>query len=407
MSTLARLSRLLRQRATPPLPGRMKRSIAAIAVIVCVAGRHARGQELSELSLPPGGNGVSQRAEVSQWIGLVKVSIDYHSPNVHGRGTDRTGHIWGELIPWGLFDEGFGPARATPWRAGANESTTISFSHDVRVEGREIKAGTYALFLELDKDGPWTWIFSNHPGWGSFQYDPKNDLLRVPVTPQDAPYTEFLTYGFDERQPETAVAFLQWEKKRVPMKIEVANVNELYVAQMRNELQAWPGFNYQNWQTAAQFCADHKINLEEALVWADKAIHEPFRNAALGVEDFSTLQTKASVLQAMGRDAEAEPIMKKALGLPGTPAFQIYVYGAGRLAAGKNAEALQVFKLNRERHPEEKFWTFLGLARGYTAVGDKKNAMRSWEAALENVPPPQRANIPRFEEAYKALKEPS
>src|SRR5512135_1948961 len=109
------------------------------AAVVALALRPASGQELSELSLPPGGNGISQRSEVAQWIGPVKVSIAYGSPNVHGRGSDRAGHIWGELVPFGLFDEGFGPSTATPWRAGANESTTISFSDDVRVGGKEIK----------------------------------------------------------------------------------------------------------------------------------------------------------------------------------------------------------------------------------------------------------------------------
>src|SRR5262249_43240886 len=152
------------------------------------------------------------------------------------------------------FDDGFGPSRATPWRAGANENTTVTFSHDVKVEGKNLKAGTYSLFLELEKDAPWVWIFSTHStGWGSYQYDPKNDALRVSVTPQAAAYTEFLTYGFDERRPDSAIAFLQWENKRIPFKIEVPNVNEFYVAEMRKELQNWPGFNYQNWQNAAQF----------------------------------------------------------------------------------------------------------------------------------------------------------
>ena len=69
----------------------------------------ASAQILSELSLPPNGN--NERAEVTQWIGLVKVTIDYHSPNVHGgTGADRTGHIWGELVKYGFFDEGLGPS---------------------------------------------------------------------------------------------------------------------------------------------------------------------------------------------------------------------------------------------------------------------------------------------------------
>ncbi|MEO8505831.1 MAG: DUF2911 domain-containing protein, partial [Acidobacteriota bacterium] len=302
----------------------------------------AWGQQLSELSLPPGGNGRSQRAEVSQWVGPVKISIDYHSPSVHGSGgADRKGHIWGELVKYGFFDEGFGPSRATPWRAGANESTTFTISNDVKVEGKELKAGTYALFVELDKDGPWTWIFSNQTtGWGSFQYDSKYDALRVTATPETAPYTEYLMYGFDTRKEDSTLAFLQWETKRIPMKIEVSNVNDLYVDAMRKELLGWPGFNYQNWQTAAQFCADSKINLDEALVWADKAISEPFRGGSFGREDFSTLATKAAVLEAMGRDGEAAAIMDKAMHIPATPLLTVHLYASGLLGAGKNDRAL-------------------------------------------------------------------
>src|SRR5450432_2507281 len=167
------------------------------------------GQETAELAQPPNGN--NQKAEVSQWIGPVKIAIAYHSPRVHFGGAERSGHIWGELVPFGYFDDGFGPSKAQPWRAGANETTTITFSHDVKVEGKDLKAGTYGLFLDVEKSGPWTWIFSNNTGWGAYQYDQKNDVLRVPATPQDAPSTEFQTYGFDERLPNSAVAFLQWE----------------------------------------------------------------------------------------------------------------------------------------------------------------------------------------------------
>src|SRR5689334_5627436 len=112
-----------------------------VRVVLCAgaliaAGRLSVAQELSELPIPPNGN--NQRAEVSQWIGLVKVTIDYHSPNVHGlNGKDRTGHIWGELVKYGMFDDGFGPSTAAPWRGGANETTTITVSHDVKIGGKD------------------------------------------------------------------------------------------------------------------------------------------------------------------------------------------------------------------------------------------------------------------------------
>ena len=363
-------------------------------------------QETSELSTPP--NGDNEHAEVSQWIGPVKISIDYHSPKVHNPdNNDRTGHIWGELVHYGFYDEGFGPTKGSPWRAGANESTTITFSHEVKVEGKPLKAGTYALFLDVEKTGPWNWVFSNHLGWGSYQYDPQDDALRVAATPQDAPFTEFLTYAFEDRRPESAVAYLQWEKKRIPFKIEVSNVNGLYVEKMRQDLQSWAGFNYQNWQNAAQFCADNKTNLEEALQWADKAISGPFRGATIGHEDFSTFSTKASVLEAMGRESEADALMERALHLPGTEAYYVYAYGMGLLRKDKKDKAMTIFVFNRQQHPQDKFWTSLGLARGYTALGDKKNAIASWETVLQNIPSNLSNRMAAYQESLKKLKETS
>ena len=362
----------------------------------------ALSQVQAELTTPP--NGDNQRAEVSQWIGLVKVTIAYHSPRVHFQGRERTGHIWGELIPYGLYDEGFGPSRAAPWRAGANESTTLTVSHDVQLNGSTLKAGTYALFLELAKAGPWTWILSSNPGWGAFQYDSNDVVLRLAATPQDAPFTEFLTYGFDNRLPNSATAYLQWENKRIPLRIDVPNVYELYARQMGKDLRAWAGFNYQNWQAAAQFAAANKVDLDEALVWADKAISEPFRNAALGRADFSTLQTKAAVLTAMGRDADADTVMDRAIQLPETDARSVHQYGTRLLAAGRKERAMRVFEANRRLHPADKFWPYVGLARGYTALGDRKAAIASWDVALKHVPPDQQANVSNIQKAVQALK---
>jgi len=375
-----------------------------LACALVFGAQPASGQELSELAQPP--NGMNQKAEISQWIGLVKVTITYHSPNVHGvNGRDRTGHIWGELVKYGMFDDGFGPSTAAPWRAGANETTTISVSQDVRIGGHDLPAGTYGLFLELQPSGPWTWIFSRQIGWGAYQYDPKYDALRVDATPEPAPYTEFLTYGFDERRLDAASAYLQWEKLRVGFKIDVPNALERYVDQMRKDLLAWPGFDYRNWQTAAQFCADNKINLDEALTWADKAISNPFRNAAQGQENFSTLRTKAAVLRAMERASDADTVMDKAITMPDAPVMGIHQYGSTLLAAGKSEKAMQVFKMNRERHPEDTFVTYVGLARGYTATGDVKNAIANWELALKNIPDNQKQNLPAYEQALKALKD--
>ena len=68
--------------------------------------------------------------------------MDYSSPNVHGpAGEDRTGHIWGELVPYGMADVVYNDCKECPWRAGANENTVFTVSHDVLIEGKPQQTG--------------------------------------------------------------------------------------------------------------------------------------------------------------------------------------------------------------------------------------------------------------------------
>lgn len=353
------------------------------------------------ISLPPSGD--NQKASITQWIGPVSVTINYNSPDVHApNGEDRKGKIWGEVAHYGFIDQGFGTSKAAPWRAGANENTTISFSHDVRIAGKKLNAGTYGLFLAVEKEGPWTWIFSNNASsWGSYFYSDTEDALRVSAQPQDAPYTEWLTFGFDDRQPNAATAYLQWENKRVPLKIEVPNVNDYYLAQIRNELRNQNGFDYRAYTAAVNFCVQHNINLDEALTWADYAISGPF----IGEENFSTLQAKANVLTALGKKDEASTIMDKAIRRPDASVAAIHQYGRGLIASGATQKALEVFQYNFKAHPEDQFTTRVGLARGYTAVGDKKNAIKFWEQAIKNLPAERKQELPFYESELAKLKQ--
>lgn len=353
------------------------------------------------ITLPPSGD--NQKSKVVQWIGPVSVSIVYSSPHVTGPdGNSRKDHIWGELVHYGYIDQGFGPAKASPWRAGANENTVISFSHDVKINGKDLKAGSYGLFLATAKEGAWTWIFSKNTGsWGSYFYSEQEDALRVETKPEEAAFTEYLTYGFDNRKRTGATVFLQWENKRIPFNVEVPNVNEIYLSIIRDELRSSPGFDTRNFSTAAQFCVNNKINLDEALVWADKAMDPNLG----GTEDFNSLQVKGQVLMAMGKTTEANSIMDKAIKIPGTPVGLVHQYGRTLLNQGQKEKAMEVFQYNFKSHPEEKFTTYVGLARGYTALGDKKNAIKNWEFAIKNLPDNQKANLNFYEGEMKKLKE--
>jgi hypothetical protein len=352
------------------------------------------------LTSPPNGN--NQQSSVSQWIGLASVTITYHGPDVHSpKGEDRKGHIWGELVPYGLKDPEYGTSVASPWRAGSNEITTVTVSHDVKINGKDLKAGTYGLMLQVEKDKPWTWIFSkNSTSWGVYYYTPEEDVLRVEAKPEDCAYTEWLTYGFDDRQLLSANAYLQWENKQISFKVEVPNGMQLYVDAMKAELTSYAGFNSANWLKCARFCLTNKINLEEALNWVNISMNNDRFN---GQKSFGAMKTKADILSQLYRVADADAVMKEALGIEATMQ-EVHDYGKSLLDANRNEKALEIFKLNRQKHINDKFTTFVGLARGYTAVGNKKEAIRNWEIALKNIPENQKANKVVFEEELKKLK---
>jgi hypothetical protein len=83
----------------------------------------------------------------------------------------------------------------------------------------------------------------------------------------------------------------------------------------------------------------------------------------------------------------------------------VYAHAMGLLRNGKNAKAMEIFTINRQQHPDEKFWTYLGLARGYTALNDKKNAIANWEIVLRNLPPSMANRAAGFEATLKKLRE--
>lgn len=354
------------------------------------------------LTSPPNGN--NQRSSVTQWIGLVSATITYSGPDVHApNGDDRKGHIWGELVHYGLKDpDGYGTSLASPWRAGSNEITTFTVSHDVKINGKDLKAGTYGVYLLLDKDKPWTWIFNkNSTSWGAYYYSADEDVLRVEATPEECAYTEWLTYSFDDRQLLSANAYLQWENKRIGFKIDVPNGLQHYVDKMRAELTSFAGFNPDNWLRNARFCLNNKINLPEALKWVDISMNSERFN---GQKNFGAMKTKADILTAMNRVADADAVMKEAIELDAT-VNDLHQYGRALLADGKNERALEIFKLNRTRHKDDTFTTYVGLARGYAAVGNKKEAIKNWEVALKNLPANQQQNRAAYEEEIKKLKQ--
>jgi tetratricopeptide (TPR) repeat protein len=223
----------------------------------------------------------------------------------------------------------------------------------------------------------------------------------VDVNPVECEFNEWLTYGFDNRQLSSCVGFLKWENLKVPFKIDVPNINELYLAKIREELQSSPGFTYLSWVQAINFCVQNNINLEQALTWADYAISAPF----IGRENYQTLQAKAKVLKAQGKQVETDQVMDQAIKHPTASIAEIHQYGRSLIAEGKTEKAMEVFEYNRKAHPDDTFTTYVGLARGYAALDNKKKAIKYWETAIENLPENQKPNLAYYEAELKKLKE--
>ncbi len=324
------------------------------------------------LTTPP--NGGNKKASVSEMIGITEVTIHYDRPGVKG----REGKIWNNLVHTGFTDLGFGTSKQAPWRAGANENTTITFTTDVMVEGKTLRSGTYGFFVAMG-NGDATLIFSNNTtSWGSFFYDPAEDALRVTVKTEPLNESvEWLKYEFMNETDNSAVIALEWEKLKIPFKIEV-DYPKTQLALFKNELRSSKGFTSDAWVQAAQFAASNN-DLEDALQWSDYSINGVF----VGQKDFKTLSTKAMILEKQGKTSEADAVMKEALPLGNIT--DLHQYGRQLIAQKKPKEALEVFKINAQKNPNV-FMTTVGLARGYSAAGDYKNALKYAKLALPLAP---------------------
>lgn len=146
---------------------------------------------------------VSPNASVSQTIGTTEISISYGRPSVNDRDT-----FGGSLVPFGEV-----------WRTGANESTTVTFSDDIMVEGQKLTAGTYSLYTIPGED-QWTIIFNEKISWGT-QYDESQDVLQVDVEPMEGDMMEQVIFYFTDVTATSGTVVLRWDDVKVPFTISV------------------------------------------------------------------------------------------------------------------------------------------------------------------------------------------
>ncbi|MEM1024468.1 MAG: DUF2911 domain-containing protein [Myxococcota bacterium] len=131
----------------------------------------------------------------------VKVVVTYGRPSVRGR------KVWGGLVQYGKI-----------WRTGADEATTITFTKDVRLDGKKVAAGTYALFTIPGKN-EWTWILNRQAKqWGAYKYDASADVARVKAKPASGSMAEALLF-----EGRDGAVVLRWGKLSVPLAFEAVD----------------------------------------------------------------------------------------------------------------------------------------------------------------------------------------
>jgi len=315
----------------------------------------------------------SPAAFVSQTVGITDVKVSYHRPGTKGR------QIWGKLVPYGEV-----------WRAGANENTTVSFGYPVRIEGKDLSAGTYGLHM-IPTEGEWTVIFNqNATSWGSYFYDKAEDALRVTVKPRQAEHQEWLSYEFTDLTDSSAVLLLRWEKLAVPIRVTL-DIRSLVLARAKNEYLRGPaGFTWQGFNQAAAYCLKNNINLEEAMRWADQSI-------AINA-NFNNLRVKAGLLEKAGKKPEADALREQSMKL--ATEADINMLGYQYMNSGKMKEALETFKKNAKDYPDS--WNvYDSLAEAYEKSGDKKLAIENYSLALKRVQDEQ--NKKRITETLQKL----
>jgi hypothetical protein len=195
----------------------------------------------------------SPKATVMQMVGLTEVSLDYSRPSAKGRA------VFGDLVPFGRI-----------WRTGANQNTMVTFSDDVKIEGKKLPKGTYAIFATPKAD-IWEIVFyTDTQNWGTPEkWDDAKVALKTMVKPTSVSnHIETFTVAVNHLSNDAAHLELSWEKTMVAIKFDVPT-QELAMASIDKALKG-PGAS--DYFSAAQYFYSSEMSNPQALTYINKAV---------------------------------------------------------------------------------------------------------------------------------------
>lgn len=349
----------------------MHKSIVLSILFLALGLQHATAQALR---IPQNTNIVCL---AGRKIGATEIEVHYSAPGVKG----REGKIYGtSVVPFGYTVLGFGSDVASPWRAGADECTTMYFSTDVNINGQHLPAGKYAFFIEVHEDTSVLIFNKNVKEWGSYFYRKELDVLHVPAVQQKnlPQLQERLLYDFNNQTDSSVDINLTWERWRFPIHVSI-DVKRTMLQDIREQMSGAIGFDPASLEAAAQWCVANDTNYTEALNWINTAIDPQMG----GRSSFNALQTKAAILKKLGNETEANAILTTAIN--NASAMELHFYGRQLMNENKLPEALQVFQKNYDKN--KGAWpTNMGMMRIYAAMGNYKKALVYAKAALPQAP---------------------
>jgi len=318
------------------------------------------------LKIPKPSNLVSE----TQRLGVTDITINYSSPSVRERD------IWADVIPIN--------GDPVPWRAGADLNTTIEFSTNVSINGKELNAGKYGFHIIYRKDGSCTLLFAHANNlWGSYYLNINKDIsLRVESQSKVEGYSEKLDYEFMNWEEDAVEIVLEWGNRQIPFTVSV-DLNETVIDSFRSELRGENTNRWQAWNDAASWCLSRNINLEEALQWADRSIKGGYGGFAAN-KNLTNITTKFFLLLRLDKKKDAENMIADLEELDYGD-WNAYDFSRGLIELGSYKLAKDFLKRATKKHPE-RWFLVLGDALASYHLGDRKEAIKLMEKNLELVP---------------------
>lgn len=229
----------------------------------------------------------SPSAKLEQAVGLSTITVEYSRPSAKGR------KVYGELVPFGVVS-----------RTGANQGVKITFSDDVKIEGKDLKKGSYKI-LTVAGEKEWKVVFHpnlsiNIPG---ADYKESDEALRISVPVRKlADKVETFTMDFDQIKDSGAELYLAWENTKVGFTIDV--MTDPKVEASIKQVMAGPSAG--DYLAAASYYANSGKDINKALEWGKKGVD-------MGANQFWNLRQYSLILAKAGKYKEAVDVAKQSL----------------------------------------------------------------------------------------------